>query len=98
MTRYEVELLLEVCNHGRKAVLLESRHGVQVLQHFLFERALCVEGGHQIVDGSGLPAFMGDVATLLTSPYTIVGLSDGGAHVQFDSGVGFSTRCNTLYI
>jgi N-acyl-D-amino-acid deacylase len=32
------------------------------------------------------------VATLLTSPYTIVGLSDGGAHVQFDSGVGFSTR------
>jgi len=32
------------------------------------------------------------VARLLTSPYTIVGLSDGGAHVQFDSGVGFSTR------
>ena len=32
------------------------------------------------------------VATLLSSPYTVVGLSDGGAHVQFDSGVGFSTR------
>jgi N-acyl-D-amino-acid deacylase len=31
------------------------------------------------------------VATLLTSPYTVVGLSDGGAHVQFDSGVGYST-------
>ena len=31
------------------------------------------------------------VAKLLTSPYTIVGLSDGGAHVQFDSGVGYST-------
>jgi N-acyl-D-aspartate/D-glutamate deacylase len=32
------------------------------------------------------------VATLLSSPYTVVGLSDGGAHVQFDSGVSFSTR------
>lgn len=32
------------------------------------------------------------VAKILTSPYTIVGLSDGGAHVQFDSGVAFSTR------
>ena len=31
------------------------------------------------------------VRTLLTSPYTVVGLSDGGAHVQFDSGVGYST-------
>jgi N-acyl-D-aspartate/D-glutamate deacylase len=31
------------------------------------------------------------VAALLTSPYTVVGLSDGGAHVQFDSGVGYST-------
>jgi N-acyl-D-aspartate/D-glutamate deacylase len=31
------------------------------------------------------------VATLLTSPYTVVGLSDGGAHVQFDSGVSYST-------
>jgi N-acyl-D-amino-acid deacylase len=32
------------------------------------------------------------VAKILTSPYTIVGLLDGGAHVQFDSGVAFSTR------
>lgn len=32
------------------------------------------------------------VAKILTSPYTVVGLSDGGAHVQFDSGVAFSTR------
>jgi N-acyl-D-aspartate/D-glutamate deacylase len=32
------------------------------------------------------------VARILTSPYTVVGLSDGGAHVQFDSGVAFSTR------
>lgn len=32
------------------------------------------------------------VSKILTSPYTIVGLSDGGAHVQFDSGVAFSTR------
>jgi hypothetical protein len=46
VTRYEVELLLEVCHHGCEAVLLEGRYGVQVLQHFLFERALCVEGGY----------------------------------------------------
>ena len=32
------------------------------------------------------------VAAILSSPYTVVGLSDGGAHVQFDSGVSFSTR------
>ncbi len=32
------------------------------------------------------------VSALLSSPYTVVGLSDGGAHVQFDSGVSFSTR------
>lgn len=32
------------------------------------------------------------VSAILSSPYTVVGLSDGGAHVQFDSGVSFSTR------
>ena len=32
------------------------------------------------------------VSEILSSPYTVVGLSDGGAHVQFDSGVSFSTR------
>ena len=37
------------------------------------------------VDGDAL-------GQILSSPYTVVGLSDGGAHVQFDSGVSFSTR------
>lgn len=32
------------------------------------------------------------VSEILSSPYTVVGLSDGGAHVQFDSGVSYSTR------
>ena len=32
------------------------------------------------------------VAKILTYPYAIIGLSDGGAHVQFQSGFGFSTR------
>jgi N-acyl-D-aspartate/D-glutamate deacylase len=32
------------------------------------------------------------VAAILNSPYTVVGLSDGGAHVQFHSEVGYSTR------
>jgi N-acyl-D-aspartate/D-glutamate deacylase len=32
------------------------------------------------------------VAQILNSPYTVVGLSDGGAHVQYHSEVGYSTR------
>jgi N-acyl-D-amino-acid deacylase len=32
------------------------------------------------------------VAEILTYPNAIIGLSDGGAHVQFQSGYGFSTR------
>jgi N-acyl-D-aspartate/D-glutamate deacylase len=32
------------------------------------------------------------MAEIITSPYTIMGLSDGGAHVQFDSGVSYTTR------
>ena len=32
------------------------------------------------------------MAQILTYPYAIIGLSDGGAHVQFQSGFGFSTR------
>ena len=32
------------------------------------------------------------VATILNYPNTIVGLSDGGAHVQFHGGYGYSTR------
>jgi N-acyl-D-amino-acid deacylase len=32
------------------------------------------------------------VAQILTYPNAIIGLSDGGAHVQFQSGYGFSTR------
>jgi N-acyl-D-aspartate/D-glutamate deacylase len=32
------------------------------------------------------------MAQILTYPNAIIGLSDGGAHVQFQSGYGFSTR------
>ena len=32
------------------------------------------------------------VSEILNSPYTVVGLSDGGAHVQYHSEVGYSTR------
>jgi len=34
------------------------------------------------------------VAKILTYPNAIIGLSDGGAHVQFQSGFGFSTGCS----
>ena len=32
------------------------------------------------------------MGTFLSSPYTLIGLSDAGAHVVFDAGYGFSTR------
>ena len=32
------------------------------------------------------------MAPILIYPNAIIGLSDGGAHVQFQSGFGFSTR------
>ena len=32
------------------------------------------------------------VSKIVSSPYPVVGLSGGGAHVQFDSGASFSTR------
>lgn len=32
------------------------------------------------------------VAQILSSPYTVIGLSDAGAHVVFDAGYGFCTR------
>ncbi|MBV8578181.1 MAG: amidohydrolase family protein, partial [Acetobacteraceae bacterium] len=32
------------------------------------------------------------MAQILTYPNALIGLSDGGAHVQFQSGFGFSTR------
>ena len=32
------------------------------------------------------------VSAILNYPNAIIGLSDGGAHVQFQSGFGFSTR------
>jgi len=32
------------------------------------------------------------MAKILTYPNALIGLSDGGAHVQFQSGFGFSTR------
>ena len=31
------------------------------------------------------------MTTMLTSPYPVIGLSDGGAHVIFDAGYGYST-------
>jgi N-acyl-D-aspartate/D-glutamate deacylase len=38
------------------------------------------------------------LAKILTYPYAIIGLSDGGAHVQFQSGFGFSTRLLSEFV
>ena len=38
------------------------------------------------------------VAKILTYPYSVIGLSDSGAHVQFQSGFGFSTRLLSEFV
>ena len=43
-----------------------------------------LQNAQQGVDG-------GVMATLISSPYTLIGLSDAGAHVVFEAGYGYST-------
>jgi N-acyl-D-amino-acid deacylase len=38
------------------------------------------------------------VAKILNYPYAVIGLSDSGAHVQFQSGFGFSTRLLSEFV
>ena len=74
---------------GKNMAQIAAQQGKDVLDAFL---DLAVEENLDTVFVLGEINVDPDaVRTLLTSPYTVVGLSDGGAHVQFDSGVGYST-------
>ena len=68
---------------------MAAEQGKDVLDAFLdlvLEENL--ETGFELNQSGGDEAAM---TTMLTSPYPVIGLSDGGAHVIFDAGYGYST-------
>lgn len=75
---------------GKSIAELAADTGKDVLDAFLdlvVEERL--ETGFEINQTNGDEAA---VAEILSSPYTVIGLSDAGAHVVFDAGYGFCTR------
>ena len=74
---------------GKSIDQLAAEQGKDVLDAFLdlvLEENL--ETGFELNQSGGDETAM---TTMLTSPYPVVGLSDGGAHVIFDAGYGYST-------
>ena len=74
---------------GKSIEQLAAEQGKDVLDAFLdlvLEENL--ETGFELNQSGGDEAAM---TTMLTSPYPVIGLSDGGAHVIFDAGYGYST-------
>ena len=86
----EPHLLANEGLQGRRITEIAAQQGKDPVDAFL---DLAVEEelntgfafGHRNTDRDA-------VGQLIASPYTVVGLSDGGAHVQFHSEVGYSTR------
>jgi len=75
---------------GKSVEELAQAWGKEPLDAFL---DLAVEEELNTVFGFGQNNSDRDaVAQILSSPYTVIGLSDGGAHVQFRCLVGYSTR------
>lgn len=75
---------------GKSIAELAHAQGKDVLDAFL---DLVVE--EKLETGFEINQTNGDedaVAQILSSPYTVIGLSDAGAHVVFDAGYGFCTR------
>ncbi len=75
---------------GKSVAQLAEEQGKDVLDAFL---DLVVE--EKLETGFEINQTNGDedaVAQILSSPYTVVGLSDAGAHVVFDAGYGYCTR------
>ncbi|MSQ28002.1 MAG: hypothetical protein EXR51_07690 [Dehalococcoidia bacterium] len=75
---------------GRSIAQIAAARGADVMDVFL---DLAVE--ENLETGFEINLINGDetaVATFLNSPYTLIGLSDAGAHVIFDAGYGFCTR------
>src|SRR6516164_7093855 len=65
----------------------DRTHGVQFRASFLKATPPTTTEGIEKYLGSGMA-----MAPILIYPNAIIGLSDGGPHVQFQSGFGFSTR------
>ena len=80
-------------NHDLKGMSiaeLAEAQGKDVLDAFLdLVVAEKLETGFEINQTNGDEAAVGKI---LSSPYTVVGLSDAGAHVVFDAGYGYCTR------
>jgi N-acyl-D-aspartate/D-glutamate deacylase len=75
---------------GKSIAELAQAQGKDVLDAFLdlvVEERL--ETGFEINQTNGDEEAVGKI---LSSPYTVVGLSDAGAHVVFDAGYGYCTR------
>ncbi len=75
---------------GKSVAELAAEQGKDVLDAFLdlvVEEKL--ETGFEINQTNGDEAA---VAEILSSHYTVIGLSDAGAHVVFDAGYGYCTR------
>lgn len=75
---------------GKSIADLAAETGKNVLDAFL---DMVVE--EKLETGFEINQTNGDekaVAQILSSPYTVIGLSDAGAHVVFDAGYGFCTR------
>jgi N-acyl-D-aspartate/D-glutamate deacylase len=75
---------------GKSIADIARAQGKNVLDTFL---DLVVE--EQLETGFEINQINGDdeaVGTILRNPYTVIGLSDAGAHVVFDAGYGFCTR------
>ena len=75
---------------GKSIAELAEAEGKDVLDAFFdFVVEEKLETGFEINQTNGDEQA---VAKILSSPYTVVGLSDAGAHVVFDAGYGFCTR------
>lgn len=75
---------------GKSIAQIASERRADVLDTFL---DLVIEEG--LETGFEINLINGDdaaVGSFLASPYTLVGLSDAGAHVIFDAGYGYCTR------
>ncbi len=75
---------------GKSIAEIAAERNADVCDTFL---ALAVE--ENLETGFEINLLNGDdeaVGTFLASPYTMIGLSDAGAHVVFDAGYGFCTR------
>jgi N-acyl-D-aspartate/D-glutamate deacylase len=75
--------------NGKSVAQIAQEQGKEILDAFL---DLVLE--EQLETGFELNQLGGDehaMSALLNSPYTVIGLSDAGAHLVFDANYGFST-------